>query len=209
MVKADVIVFDMDGVLVDVRASYRDCIIATVAKITGGLKVTHEQIQGYKNRGGFNNDWLLTQTICRDLGTEISYAEATREFNELFFGTYMQREKWLPGDGLLERLAARAPLYIFTGRLNEEAQMTLRRFNAQHHFADVLGDDNVTRSKPAPDGLIDIQRRHAGKELLYLGDTVDDANSARGANVPFLGVGGESTAEMAITNINELEALLG
>lgn len=208
MVKADVIVFDMDGVLVDVRASYRDCIIATVATITGGATVTHEKIQEYKNRGGFNNDWLLTQTAAKDLGTDISYEEATRLFNELFFSTYMEREKWLPQEGLLQRLAERAPLYIFTGRLNEEAQMTLRRFDAVQYFTAVLGDDDVARSKPAPDGLIDIQQRHPGKQLLYLGDTVDDANSSRAAGVPFLGVGKESGAHLTITEINELEKLL-
>ncbi len=208
MVKADVIVFDMDGVLVDVRASYRDCIIATVARITGGPTVTHEKIQEYKNRGGFNNDWLLTQTAARDLGAEVSYEEATRLFNELFFSIYMEREKWLPKEGLLQRLAERAPLYIFTGRLNEEAQMTLRRFDAVQYFTAVLGDDDVARSKPAPDGLIDIQERHPGKQLLYLGDTVDDANSSRAAGVPFLGVGTESGASLTITEINELEKLL-
>lgn len=208
MVKADVIVFDMDGVLVDVRASYRECIIATVAKITGGKIVTHEQIQQYKNRGGFNNDWLLTQALCREVGTEVSYEETARIFNELFYETYMQREKWLPADGFLQRLSSRASLYIFTGRPNEEAQITLRRFDAQQYFTAVLGDEDVVRSKPAPDGLIDIQGRHPGKQLLYLGDTVDDANSARGAGVPFVGVGAESGAALAISNINELEALL-
>ncbi len=208
MVRADVIVFDMDGVLVDVRESYRACIQATVAQLTGGKTITREEIQTYKNRGGFNNDWLLSTTICRDLGHDIPYDTVVRVFNELFFGTYMQRERWLPADGLLHRLAARAPLYIFTGRLNEEAQMTLRRFDAQRFFTAVLGDDNVARSKPAPDGLIDIQARHPRATLLYLGDTVDDAASAKGAGVPFLGVGAESGAPMAITEINELEALL-
>ena len=129
MVNPGVIVFDMDGVLVDVRASYRDCIIAVVTRFTGKT-ITRETIQNYKNRGGFNNDWLLSQTICRDLGVTLEYGEVVRVFNELFFGEYMQREKWLPKDGLLDRLSSRYSLYVFTGRLNEEAQITLRRFDA-------------------------------------------------------------------------------
>lgn len=208
MVKADVIVFDMDGVLVDVRASYRDCIIATVAQITGGPTVTHEQIQEYKNRGGFNNDWLLTQAAAMDLGVQVSYEEAAQLFNELFYETYMQREKWIPSAGFLQRLADRAPLYIFTGRPNEEARITLRRFAATQYFTDVLGDEDVANAKPAPDGLLDIQDRHPGKQLLYLGDTVDDARSAEAAGVPFVGVGSESGASVVITDIHELENLL-
>jgi HAD superfamily phosphatase len=204
MVKPGVIVFDMDGVLVDVRASYRDCIVATVKDLGAG-EVTHEEIQLYKNRGGFNNDWLLTQTICGDRGIAIEYVRVVERFNELFFGEYMQRERWLPSDGLLDRLAAAHPLYIFTGRLNEEAQMTLRRFGATHHFAAVLGDDDVARPKPAPDGLFSIAARHPEETLLYLGDTVDDRRAAEGANVPFLGVGPHSGARWAIEEINQLE----
>jgi HAD superfamily hydrolase (TIGR01548 family) len=205
--KANVIVFDMDGVLVDVKASYRDCIIATVELFTG-KRVTHARIQTYKDRGGFNNDWLLSHTLCADLGVSVPYQTVVDRFNELFFGTYMAREKWLPEPGLMARLAARAPLYIFTGRLQEEAMMTLRRFGAVQHFAGVLGDDNVSHSKPHPDGLLRIQRMHPGGTLLYLGDTVDDRRAAEEAAVPFLGVGAHSGAQTAIGDINEIEDML-
>jgi HAD superfamily phosphatase len=200
-----VIVFDMDGVLVDVKASYRDCIIATVEHFTG-QRTTHEEIQTYKNRGGFNNDWLLSQTMCADRGVKVEYAEVVRVFNDLFFGTYMQREKWLPKDGLLRRLAQRGPLYIFTGRLNEEAQMTLRRFDAVRYFAGVYGDDDVAKSKPDPDGLLRIRGKHPGVEMIYLGDTVDDRRAAELAGgVRFIGVGQHSGAAEAIEDINELQ----
>ena len=207
MVKPDVLVFDMDGVLVDVRDSYRECIIAAVKRFTG-QQITHELIQQYKNRGGFNNDWLLTQAICADHGVAVPYPEAVRVFNALFFSEYMQREKWLPRDGLLARWANRYPLYIFTGRQHEEAMMTLRHFGSAAYFTDVLGDDDVARPKPAPDGLIEIQRRHSGATLLYLGDTVDDRRAAEGAEVPFVGVGPHSGAATVIDDINQLEAVL-
>ena len=48
------IVFDMDGVLVEVTESYRDTIIATVKHFTG-REITNLMIQEYKNSGGFNN----------------------------------------------------------------------------------------------------------------------------------------------------------
>ncbi|MBM3727365.1 MAG: HAD family hydrolase [Acidobacteria bacterium] len=210
MVKPGVIVFDMDGVLVDVRQSYRAAIMACVSHFTA-RDVTHEDIQGYKNRGGYNNDWLLSQHMARDLGVEVPYDEVVRVFNQLFLGTYFARERWLPEPGLLDRLSARAALYVFTGRMNEEAMMTLRRFSAVPYFTGVLGDDNVARPKPAPDGLVDIQARHPGAQLVYLGDTVDDANASRGAGVPFVGVGAEAEllratgAYATIANINELE----
>ncbi len=62
------LIFDMDGVLVDVRASYRQAIVQTVhLYLTRGLGialpeplVTPVQIEACKLMGGFNNDWDLT-----------------------------------------------------------------------------------------------------------------------------------------------------
>ena len=60
-----VVVFDMDGVLVDVADSYRETICRTVEHFTG-RPITRELIQDYKNRGGWNNDWALSQKILAD-----------------------------------------------------------------------------------------------------------------------------------------------
>jgi phosphoglycolate phosphatase-like HAD superfamily hydrolase len=52
----------------------------------------------------------------------------------------------------------------------------------------VLCADDVARPKPAPDGLLQIQARHPGRRIYYVGDTVDDARSAQDAGVPFIGI---------------------
>ena len=56
----DLLIFDMDGVLVDVTDSYRETICATV-KYFSGVEVTKAQIQDWKNQGGWNDDWRLSQ----------------------------------------------------------------------------------------------------------------------------------------------------
>ncbi|MFN7920029.1 MAG: HAD-IA family hydrolase [Bryobacteraceae bacterium] len=195
----EVIVFDMDGVLVDVSDSYRETIIQTVAHFTGRT-VTREDIEVYKNRGGFNNDWLLSQVMARDLGVEVSYGEVVDRFNRLFFGTItdgipdglMSRERWLPEPGLLESLATQYQLALFTGRLREEAMLTLRRFCPSLPLDPLICADDVSRGKPDPEGLESIRRRHPKKELWYVGDTVDDARSASAAGVPFIGIARQS-----------------
>ena len=80
-----VIVFDMDGVLVDVSQSYRETIRETVRHF-GGPDISHERIQDYKNSGGWNNDWALSQKILADSGIEVPYDTVVREFNRIFFG---------------------------------------------------------------------------------------------------------------------------
>src|ERR1019366_7086234 len=74
------IVFDMDGVLAEVTESYREGIVQTVEYFTG-KKIEREIIQDYKNRGGWNNDWALSQKIAADLGVDVDYDTVVDQFN--------------------------------------------------------------------------------------------------------------------------------
>jgi HAD superfamily phosphatase len=180
-------VFDMDGVLVDVTESYRETVVRTVEHFTGKT-ISRDSIQDYKNQGGWNNDWLLSQKICHDLGVEVPYAKVVEYFNYLFLDQGMiHRERWLPRAGLLDRLGERFDFAIFTGRTTEEAEITLEREGLRDRFLLVSAND-VECEKPAPDGLLKIAAMHPGTKLLYIGDTVDDARCAKAAYVPFIGV---------------------
>jgi HAD superfamily phosphatase len=185
------LVFDMDGVLVDVTDSYRETIVRTVEHFTGRA-ISRAQIQDYKNQGGWNNDWALSQKICRDLGVDVPYATVVDYFNHLFLEQgLIHRERWIPRDGLLDRLNAKFELAIFTGRTTEEAEITLNRQGLRERFLLVTSND-VEREKPAPDGLLKIASLRPSKKLLYVGDTVDDARCARAANVPFIGIAAQA-----------------
>ncbi len=201
-----VIVFDMDGVLVDVTASYREAIRQTVEHFTGAA-VNPGEIQDYKNAGGWNNDWALSHKICLDRGVEVDYAKVVDYFQEIFVGEnfsgLIQREQWIPRGGLLEDLELRFRLAVFTGRERAEAMHTLRRFAPMVVFDPILGDEDVTRKKPHPEGLEKIAAMYPAEMLTYVGDTVDDARAARGAGVRFLGVADPKNPRAA-----ELRALL-
>lgn len=221
----DVIVFDMDGVLVEVMQSYREAIRETVRHFTGEL-VSHDEIQDFKNAGGWNNDWLLSHRLIADRGKKVEYAEVVDYFNQVFLGEkgdgLIQHERWMPKKGMLERLSELANLAIFTGRAKYEADVTLARYADGIRFDPLVTDESVANPKPAPDGLQLIQRKHPNKTIWYLGDTVDDARSAQMAGVPFIGVStrqnprhaeitkilGSLGAFAVIPDVNELETLV-
>jgi len=187
MAASQVLVFDMDGVLVDVTDSYRETIVRTVEHFAGQT-ISRDTIQDYKNQGGWNNDWALSQKICHDLGVDISYSTIVEYFNWLFLEQgLIHRERWLLRTGLIERLGEKFELAIFTGRTTEEAEITLNREGLRDRFLLVTAND-VEHEKPAPDGLLKIAGLRPSKRLLYVGDTVDDARCARAANVPFVGI---------------------
>jgi len=56
---ADAVVLDIDGVVVDVADSYRRAIVESIEHVYGD-SIEFEDIQKFKNAGGFNNDWDLT-----------------------------------------------------------------------------------------------------------------------------------------------------
>ena len=221
-----IVVFDMDGVLAEVTESYRQAIVETVAHFTD-RRIERDLIQDYKNRGGYNNDWLLSQKICSDLGVDLPYETVVDYFNEIFIGPnhgdgLIARESWFPKPGMLERLSQTHGIALFTGRLQYEAEITLKRFAPEITFDPMLCADHVTNSKPAPDGLLDIQRMKPDAKLWYVGDTVDDARCARAANVPFIGIVAKShpthseilrlfdeeKAIAVVENVNEIEGVL-
>ena len=221
-----IVVFDMDGVLAEVTESYRQAIVETVAHFTG-QRTERDLIQDYKNRGGWNNDWALSQKITLDLGVEVPYDTVVDYFNEIFIGPnhgdgLISRESWFPEPGMLERLQQRFGIALFTGRLQYEADITLKRFAPGITFDPMLCAEHVTKAKPAPDGLLDIQRMRLGAKLWYVGDTVDDARSARAAGVQFIGIVSkhhstrseilrlfaEEQAVAVVENVNEIEGVL-
>lgn len=74
MLQLDVLIFDIDGVLIDVSESYRSAIRQTaqlyleavmgLSPCNGDL-VSREDVTAFKFAGGFNNDWDLTTGILK------------------------------------------------------------------------------------------------------------------------------------------------
>jgi len=219
------IVFDMDGVLVDVSESYRETIARTVEHFAGAT-VTRAQIQDYKNQGGFNDDWKLSHHIIAQHGVAVEFQSVVDYFQNQFHGNgtdgLILRERWMARDGLFDRLAARFDFAIFTGRMRWEAEVTLKRFAPSLRFDPIIGVEDVAVPKPAPEGLLKIAAGAGGRKIWYIGDTVDDARSARAAAVPFIGIAAPDNtrrAEVAslfqaenaaavLDDINQLESVL-
>lgn len=190
MVK-DLIVFDMDGVLVEVTESYRATIQATVHHFTG-KEPTRTEIQDWKNRGGYNDDWKLSSHMIAAHGHDVPFETVVDRFQSIFHGDaatkgLIEQEVWMALEGYFERLANSYTLAVFTGRLHWEADLTLNRF-CPNLFNPIVGADDVTNTKPDPEGLLKIRDTVPHTRIYYVGDTVDDARASKAAAVPFVGI---------------------
>ena len=186
-----ILIFDMDGVLVDVTESYRETIAQTVRHFSGAA-ITHPEIQDYKNQGGWNDDWRLSHHIIAGRGVAVEFDEVKRYFQSIFLGNgadgLILRERWVARPGNLEKLNQQFRFALFTGRPREDADLTLRRFAPQMIFDPIVAMHDVKNLKPAPDGLLQILNGKTDSKAFYVGDTVDDARCAKTAGVPFIGI---------------------
>ncbi len=91
------IIFDMDGVLVDVSSSYRETVRQAAAYFLSRAKsfdllpdplFSLEDLAAVKQRGGLNNDWDLTRLVCSLLFSKLDAprisqaADAWRRYGE-------------------------------------------------------------------------------------------------------------------------------
>src|SRR4051794_9221840 len=94
----DLLIFDMDGVLVEVTESYRETIQQTVEHFTG-KRPTRETIQEWKNQGGWNDDWALSRALIQAESVQIDYEKVVEHFQKLFHGDgtngLILRERWI------------------------------------------------------------------------------------------------------------------
>lgn len=217
------LLFDADGVLVDVSTSYREAIVQTAAHF--GVAVTAADVAAAKARGGSNNDWVLTRRLLEERGVSVPLAAVTAHFEALYQGAegrpgLRERECLLCEAALLERLARRLPLAVVTGRPRADAERFLQVHGVAGLFrAVVCMEDAPLKPDPAPVRL--ALARLGVERAWFVGDSVDDMRAARGAGVVPVGVvapgdGASGTAESLVRagagrvlgSLTELEGLL-
>jgi len=187
-----ILVFDVDGVLVDVRESYWRSGIETMLYLTG-KRVTHAELHRWKSRPGNNDDWRMVSNWATALGRPTTYEQAREAFGRFYWGTAERpgnvlREKMVVTPGQISRWAARFELNLFTGRNREEFSFTFKNWPGTRYFRKVITVDDVKEMKPDPQGLHAILGKRDPRTALYVGDNIDDALAARRAGVPFLAV---------------------
>ena len=186
------LVFDMDGVLVDARKSYRVAIEKTY-EYFAKKQVTQQEIQDAKNLGGLNNDWDLTQYLLRKSGIEVSYDDIVDVFQKIYWDNgngVINNEDPLFDRKVFEELSKDYNLSIFTGRLRAEAMFALEKFNAGDLFFPILTTDDIPQGmgKPNPYGLNLTKEMTIASSYTYFGDTSDDILAAKAANYDAVGV---------------------
>jgi phosphoglycolate phosphatase len=175
----DLIVFDLDGTLVDSRRDIADS-ANEVLQHYGYRPHSEEEIGGMVGDGA-------PVLIARAFAAADAAAppDALSLFLQIYGGRLVRFTRPYPGiPELLAQLQSRAPLAVLTNKPHAATCSILDDLGLASFFGTrVLGGDSTLSRKPAPDGLVKLMEDAAVKpaSTLMVGDSVIDVRTAHAA----------------------------
>ncbi len=199
--RPDALIFDLDGVIADVRASYRTAIVDTAKHF--GLEVQDADVHAIKAEGDANNDWVVTHRLLKRAGITVDFQDVKDTFEAMYQGDGETTGLWTKETMLVTKqwlLALKRSRDWQFGVVTGRPRRDLERFLKQHDLTDVFEttvcmEDAKLKPDPAP-VLLALKQMGATYAWMF-GDTPDDMRAARGAGVIPVGVTapGESSTD--------------
>lgn len=176
------IVFDLDGTLIDSRQDLADSANALIVE-RGGRPLPVEAITGMVGEGAA----LLVRRALTAAGLEPDLQTALPRFLELYDERLLAHTTLYEGTReALSTLAGVATLGVLTNKPQKPTETILAGLDIAGYFRQVIGGDTPFGRKPDPAGLRHLVEA-AGVppgEAVLVGDSAIDLRTARAANVP-------------------------
>jgi len=214
------LIFDIDGVLVDVQRSFVEATKKTIYDFSN-KRISSSAIMKMKNTPGFNDDIDLIYAVVKNwkkVGKNErktrDYVSMRQRFDEIYWGTQKtagtkKYERHIIRKSTLRRLASKYKLGIVTGRTRRETDWALRGMRAYFKQAAIITSDDTNYRKPSPAPLILARKRLGVKNALYVGDTVNDFLAAKRAKFPYIHIGNSVPSAQKISDVNQLLETVG
>ena len=175
--RARLLIFDLDGTLVDTLEPTFYCFQQAVLPVLGRTPSREEILA----RFGPADHQIVAEWVGE------SYAAAAVERLYACYESAFRHAGPFPGmiDLVRDARAEGKQTAIFTGRGRASTDAILTGMGLQDLFDAVVCGDEVEHPKPAPDGLLKILEalNMDPGSAVYIGDTVKDVEAARGAGV--------------------------
>lgn len=177
------VIFDLDGTLVDSAPDIHGATNALLREI-GHQPLSDETVRGFIGNGIPK----LVERVMR--ASEINlerHEDLTRRFSDIYAANPVERTVLYPSvRTLLKSLAAQGILLgICTNKNHSITCQVIEALEIDHFFGAVIGGDSLKQRKPDPAPLQECIRQLSAREVVYVGDSEVDGQTANAANVPF------------------------
>jgi phosphoglycolate phosphatase len=175
------IVFDLDGTLVDSRKDLAQATNALVGEY-GAAPLDEDAVVHMVGEGAAK---LIARAFAA-AGLGLPPAAALPRFLEIYGGCLLVHTREYPGvPQMLRALSPLARLAVLTNKPRVMSQAILRGLGLGHFFARVVGGDGPAPRKPDPAGLRQLAADFgADASTLLVGDSAIDLRTARAAGAP-------------------------
>jgi phosphoglycolate phosphatase len=175
------VVFDLDGTLIDSRQDLADSANALIAE-RGGTPLPVDAVTAMVGEGAP----VLVRRALAAAGLPPDDDAALPRFLELYDERLLANTRVYPGTvQLIQAIARRSTLAVLTNKPQRPTERILRGLDLHRSFAHVLGGDTPFGRKPDSRGL-DHLRAVTGAsaaDTVLVGDSAIDARTARAAAV--------------------------
>lgn len=210
------VLFDMDGVIVDSEPLHIAAFQASLKRY--GRNLSEEQYKqhfaGKTDEAGFRHYFDRTGEAVQP-HMPVIVGEKSKIYLDL------AADKLIPYVGAVELIRAlvsrNVPLALVTGSLRAEAEAVLDAFSLTECFAAVVAAENITQSKPSPEGYLQAAQalNVEPKDCLVIEDAPSGVRAANAAGMRCLAVTNthskqelqEATAVVSQLHSKSLDAL--
>jgi phosphoglycolate phosphatase len=180
------VLFDFDFTLADSSAALCECVNYGLSSL-GFSEASENDI--IKTSGMTMTNIFRTLSSTTDVDNTQSFI---RFFTEKADETMATKTVIYPGvpDLLHSLQASNIKTGIISTKYRYRIEEILARDSFSHHVDIIIGGEDVTSHKPDPQGIgLALERLQLSPaEILYVGDTTIDAETARNAGTSFIGV---------------------
>jgi HAD superfamily phosphatase len=175
------LIFDVDGVIIDVSHSYHYAIKNTAERfLDRGLDI--DLVREIKFKRGINNDYLATLEVIRTFGGSASLEEVVEVFNQEYEKLKEMERLILSRDFFKKLRDLKVPLGVLTGRPRQDLKDAFDRFELWEFFDVVVDDDTIEQPslrKPNPYALNFCMERMNLDYAVYVGDSLAEGFKRR------------------------------